>query len=82
MDDDIDKVSGIDSVVESEINEQKIYKNKFLDDSGGFLSELFMNNDNQREILCENYEICNTELNQYRNMPKLPIKYDPLQWWE
>ena len=48
MDDDLDKVLGIDSGVESEINEEKIDKNKCLDGSGGFFSELSMNNDNQR----------------------------------
>ena len=63
MDDDLDKVSGIDSGVESEINEETIDKNKCLDDSGGFFSELSMDNDNQREIICENNEICNAELN-------------------
>ena len=82
MDDDLDKVSGIDSGVESEINEETIDKNKCLDDSGGFFSELSMNNDNQREILCDNNDICNAQLNQYRNMPKLPIIDDHLQWWE
>ena len=82
MDDDIEKVSGIDSGAESEINEEMIDKNKFLDDSGGFFLELSMNNDNQREIIFENNEICNEELNRYRDMKKLPIKYGPLQWWE
>ena len=46
--DDLDKVLDIDSGVESEINEETIDKNKYLDDSGGFFSELSMNNDNQR----------------------------------
>ena len=41
-----------------------------------------MNNYKQREIICGNNDICNAELNRYRNMPKLPIKDDPLQWWE
>ena len=63
MDDNLDKISGIDSGVESEINEETIDKNKCLDDSGRFFSELSMNNDNQREILCDNNEICNAELN-------------------
>ena len=81
MDDDLDKVSDIDSVVESEINEETIDKNNFLDDSGGFFSELSMKNDNQREIICDNNEICNEELNIYRNITKLPIKDDHLQWW-
>ena len=40
MDDDLDKVLGIDSGVESEINEETIYKNKCLDDSGWFFLEL------------------------------------------
>ena len=82
MDEDIDKVSGIDSGVESEINEETIDKNKCLDDSGGFFSEISMNNDNQRNIISDNNEIYNAELNRCRNMPKLPIKDDPLQWWE
>ena len=82
MDDDLDKVSGTDFGVELEINEDTIDKNKCLDDSGGFFLELSMKNDNQREIPCENNDICNAELNRYRNMPKLPIKDDPLQWWE
>ena len=63
MDNDLDKVSDIDSGVESEINEETIDKNECLDDSGRFFSELSMNNDNQREIICENNEICNAELN-------------------
>ena len=63
MDDDLVKVSGIDSGVESEINEETIDKNKCLDDSGIFFSELSMNNHNQREILCDNNELCNEELN-------------------
>ena len=41
-----------------------------------------MNNDNQRENIFDDNEICNAELNRYRNMTKLTIKYDLLQWWE
>ena len=52
MDRNLDKVSGIDYGVESELNEETIDKNKGLDDSGGFLLELSMNNCNQREIIC------------------------------
>ena len=74
MDDDLDKVSGIDSVFESEMNEETIDKNKCLDGSARFFLKLSMKNDNQREIICENNEKCNSELNQYSNMPKLPIK--------
>ena len=62
MDDDLGKVSGIDSGVESEINEETIDKNKCLDDSGGIFLELSMNNDNQREIICDNNDIYNVEL--------------------
>ena len=62
-DDDLDKVSGIDSGIESKINEETIDKYKCLDESGEFFSELSMDNDNQREIICENNEICNAELN-------------------
>ena len=50
MDDDLDKVSGIDYGVESEINEESIDRNKCLDDSGRFFLELSMNNDNQRDF--------------------------------
>ena len=82
MDDYLDNFPGIYYGVGSEINEEKIDKNKCLDDSGGFFSELSMNNYKQREIICGNNDICNAELNRYRNMPKLPIKDDPLQWWE
>ena len=82
MDDDLDKVSGIDSGVESEINDETIDKNKYIDDSGGFFSGLSKKNYNQGEIPCEKNEIYNAELNQYRNKPKLPIKYDRLPWWK
>ena len=56
-----------------------------MDDSSendGFVDELSMDNDNQREVPCDNNEICDAELNRYRNIPKLPMKDDPLQWWE
>ena len=82
MDDDLDKVSRIYSGVESEINEGKVDKNKCLDNSGAFFSELYMNTDNQKEIIFENNEICNSELNRYMKMPQLPIKDNPLQCWE
>ena len=51
IDDDLDKVSGIYSGVELEINEETIDKNKCLDNSGAFFSELYMNTDNQKEII-------------------------------
>ena len=82
MDDYLDKLSGIDSGVESKINEEAIDKNKCLADSGGFFSELSMNNAKQRDFFFENNGTCNAELNQYRNMQKLPIIDDHLQWWE
>ena len=80
MDDDLVRVSGDDSD-EDEVENDK----ENMDDSSendGFFDELSMDNDNQREVPCDNNEICDAELNRYRNIPKLPMKDDPLQWWE
>lgn len=72
MDDSLDRIPGID------YRDKIIDKNKCLDDSIGGFFELYMDNDNQRELLCGNIEIYKAELNQYTRMPKLLMKDDTL----